>query len=226
MSRVLTRVAVDTLLVGAILFGAAGTFGWFRGWVLLGVMTCIRGVSAIIAYRVNPELMRERAGSPLHRDQSRTDRVLVMAILGTGFLGLPLVAALDFWHWHLLPSPSAGVQVFGLACFGIGWMLKGAALRANAFAAVPVRLQHERAHAVADAGPYAVVRHPFYAADLLIHGGLALWLGSSFTLACALIPVGLMVWRLRMEERFLLRELRGYAAYASRVPYRLVPGLW
>ena len=65
---------MDTPLVGAILFGAAGTFGWFRGWVLLGVMTGIRGVSAIIAYRVNPELMRERAGSPLHRDQSRTDR--------------------------------------------------------------------------------------------------------------------------------------------------------
>ncbi|HST57854.1 MAG TPA: hypothetical protein VLK84_04130 [Longimicrobium sp.] len=30
----------------------------------------------------------------------------------------------------------------------------------------------------------------------------------------------------RLEERFLLRELPGYAAYAERVRHRLIPGLW
>jgi protein-S-isoprenylcysteine O-methyltransferase Ste14 len=46
------------------------------------------------------------------------------------------------------------------------------ALRANAFAVPAVRLQRERAHAVVDSGVYAVVRHPFYAADPLIFVGL------------------------------------------------------
>jgi protein-S-isoprenylcysteine O-methyltransferase Ste14 len=35
-----------------------------------------------------------------------------------------------------------------------------------------------------------------------------------------------MVLRLRLEERFLWRELPGYAAYAARVRHPLIPGVW
>jgi protein-S-isoprenylcysteine O-methyltransferase Ste14 len=35
-----------------------------------------------------------------------------------------------------------------------------------------------------------------------------------------------MVIRLRLEERFLRRELPGYDAYTLRVPHRLIPGIW
>jgi protein-S-isoprenylcysteine O-methyltransferase Ste14 len=89
-----------------------------------------------------------------------------------------------------------------------------------------VRLQRERAHSVADSGVYAVVRHPFYAADPLIYVGLALWLGSYVGALLAFIPVSLMVVRLGLEERFLRRELPGYHAYTLRVPHRLIPGVW
>ncbi|MGA2328238.1 MAG: hypothetical protein ABSH05_18315 [Bryobacteraceae bacterium] len=58
--------------------------------------------------------------------------------------------------------------------------------------------------------------------------GLAtpLILGSAW----ALIPAGLtlvaVVVRTALEDRTLQRELEGYQAYAQRVRYRLVPGLW
>jgi protein-S-isoprenylcysteine O-methyltransferase Ste14 len=32
--------------------------------------------------------------------------------------------------------------------------------------------------------------------------------------------------RIRVEERFLERELPGYREYAARVPHRLIPGIW
>jgi protein-S-isoprenylcysteine O-methyltransferase Ste14 len=73
---------------------------------------------------------------------------------------------------------------------------------------------------------YRFVRHPFYAADPLIFVGLALWLGSYAAALTAVVPVALMVLRLRLEERVLQRELPGYAAYAGRVRHRLVPGVW
>jgi protein-S-isoprenylcysteine O-methyltransferase Ste14 len=114
----------------------------------------------------------------------------------------------------------------GLLLFALGWTLKSVALRANAFAVTVVRLQRERAHAVADAGVYGVVRHPFYAADPLIFVGLGLWLGSYAAVLGAALPLSLMVLRLRLEERFLQRELPGYAAYATRVRHRLIPGIW
>lgn len=71
-----------------------------------------------------------------------------------------------------------------------------------------------------------MVRHPFYAADPLILVGLSLWLGSYSAAVVAVIPVSLMMMRLRLEERFLRRELPGYQAYTERVRYRLIPGVW
>jgi protein-S-isoprenylcysteine O-methyltransferase Ste14 len=35
-----------------------------------------------------------------------------------------------------------------------------------------------------------------------------------------------LVWRLLDEEKFLKRNLPGYAEYAERVPCRLVPFVW
>ncbi|HZG67880.1 MAG TPA: methyltransferase, partial [Herpetosiphonaceae bacterium] len=81
-------------------------------------------------------------------------------------------------------------------------------------------------HAVADAGVYGVVRHPFYAADPLIFVGLGLWLGSYAAVLAAVLPFSLVVVRLHLEERFLQRELPGYAAYTARVRHRLIPGVW
>jgi protein-S-isoprenylcysteine O-methyltransferase Ste14 len=226
MFRATARLGADAVLVGALLFGAAGTAAWPRAWLLLAVLLLVRAAGVLAVYRVSPTLLRERAGLPVHADQPRADRLLLLAVLATGFLGLPAVAGLDVFRWRVLPSPAPWLAGLGLAPFALGWGLKGLALRANAFAVPAVRLQRERAHAVVDSGVYAVVRHPFYAADPLIFVGLGLWLGSFIAALAAAVPVALVVARLRLEEGFLRRELPGYAEYAARVPHRLVPGFW
>lgn len=151
---------------------------------------------------------------------------LLAGVLATGFLGVPAVASLDRAHWHLRSAPTHSVGVIGLALFILGWALKSLALHANAFAVAVVRPQPERRQIVADTGVYRVVRHPFYAADPLIFVGLAIWLESYAAAAMSTLPVAFMVGRLLLEERFLLRELPGYAAYAKRVPFRLIPRVW
>ena len=226
MLKVMLRVVADAVLVAILLFAAAGTLIWSRAWVLLTVMLLVRTIGAYAVYRVNPVLMRDRAALPIHREQPRTDRVLLLGVLATGFLGLPVVAALDVFRWHLFPRPAAAVTVVGLVLFAIGWTIKSLALRANAFAVAVVRVQRERAHAVADTGVYRIVRHPFYAADPLILVGLGLWLESSTAALAAVVAIGLMTIRLRLEEQFLRHELPGYTAYAERVRYRLIPGIW
>ena len=226
MLRIAARLIADTVLVALCLFVSAGTLAWWRAWVLLAVFLVVRGIGARAVYQVNPALLRERAKLPLHPDQPQTDRVLLLAVLATGFLGLPAIAGLDVFRWHLLPPPHPVVSAGGLVVFALGWCLKTLALRANAFATAAVRLQSERAHAVADSGVYAIVRHPFYAADPLILGGLALWLESSIAALCALIPIALVIIRLQLEERFLRRELPGYNEYTARVRHRLIPRVW
>ncbi len=223
---VAARLLANAALVALLLFVSAGTLGWGRAWVLLAVLLLVRGVGAMVVARVDPDLLRERAKLPLHAAQPRSDRVLLLAVIATGFLGLPLLAGLDVFRRHVLPRPPVGVSAVGLILFALGWTLTQLALRANAFATAELRLQPERAHTVVDDGVSARVRHPFYAADPLILIGLALWLQSSVAALGAVVPLMLMVRRLQGEERFLLRALPAYHAYTERVPYRLIPGVW
>lgn len=226
MLGVMFRLVADAALAGILLFVSAGTLAWWRAWVLLAVLLLVRGIGAHAVYRVNPGLLRDRAKLPIHAEQPLADRVLVLGVLATGFLGLAVVAGLDVFRWRVLPRPVPLAAGLGLVLFAVGWSIKSLALRANTFAVAVVRLQSERAHAVVDSGGYGVVRHPFYAADPLILVGLGLWLESYAAALGAVVPVALMVIRLRLEERFLLRELPGYAAYAERVRHRLIPGVW
>jgi protein-S-isoprenylcysteine O-methyltransferase Ste14 len=73
-----------------------------------------------------------------------------------------------------------------------------------------------------ESGPYAVVRHPVYSGGLLFVPGISLALSPwALVATCALA----VVWALkaRVEERFLVERYPGYADYAARTRYRLVP---
>src|SRR5438094_538696 len=95
MLKVLVRLVADAALVAVLLFVSAGTLSWWRAWVLLAVLLVVRIVSAVAVYRVNPALLQERARLPIHGDQPRTDKMLLLAVLATGFMGLPVIAGCD-----------------------------------------------------------------------------------------------------------------------------------
>jgi len=226
MLTVIVRLIADAALVGGVMFVSAGTVAWWRAWVLLAVLLVVRIVTAIVVRRVNPALIQERAKLPIHFDQPWTDKLLILTVISTGFLGLPIVAAFDVFRWHMLPRPTLPMADIGLVLFTLGWVIKGLALHANAFAIAVVRLQRERQHAVAVGGVYRIVRHPFYAGTVFVLVGLGLWLESYAAVLSAIVPITFMVIRLLLEERFLQRELPNYSEYAARVPHRLIPGIW
>src|SRR4051794_8195887 len=120
MLRVIARLIADALLVGTLMFASAGTLAWRRAWVLLVVLLFVRLMGAYIVHRVNPVLLEDRARLPLHRDQSWSDRLLVIAVLSTGFVGVPIVAAFDAFRWHALPQPTPLLAGIGLALFVFG----------------------------------------------------------------------------------------------------------
>lgn len=226
MLRVIARVIADATVVAIALFLAVGTLTWPRAWIVIAVLLVVRLLSAIAVFRVNPALLRERATVLIHRHQPWTDRLILLVFMGTAFVGVPAVAALDVFRWHMLPNPPFVLACVGLGLFALGWTIVGVALRANAFAVTVVRLQNERQHTVVDTGIYGVVRHPMYAGNLLVNMGLSLWLGSYTAMLFAAIPLALLMVRIGIEERFLWRELPGYPEYTTRVRYRLVPGVW
>lgn len=88
MLKVVGRVVADVTMVAIALFGSAGTLRWWRAWALLAVLFIVRAVGARVVFRVNPALMLERAKPPIQRGQALPDKLLVLAVLATGFVGL------------------------------------------------------------------------------------------------------------------------------------------
>ena len=100
-------------------------------------------------------------------------------------------------------------------------------MRVNVFFSSVIRIQNDRGQVVVTTGPYAYIRHPGYLAGTLVMlaSGLALdsWLAAAFLAICTL---PFLFNRVIAEDCVLLSELPGYANYAARVRWRLLPGLW
>jgi protein-S-isoprenylcysteine O-methyltransferase Ste14 len=140
-------------------------------------------------------------------------------------MALLVVAGLDAgrYGWSQVPG---WVQWLGAAgMFASGWVIWRAMVE-NAFLARWARIQSDRGQRVISSGPYRVVRHPMYAAIILLVISMSLQLGSWW----ALVPAGLVtliyLLRTRLEDQMLQTELDGYREYAARVRYRLFPGVW
>lgn len=222
----LVAVIGSTLIVGAVFFVAAGTTNVERGWVYYGGVLAYLLASVVAMMTSFPEVaevVNER-GRPLKADVKAWDKVF--GVLYTLLLlAQPAIAGLDSvrWRWSQVPHSLA---LPALAVTLAGYALAQWAIVANRHAETGVRIQTDRHHEVVTTGPYRYVRHPLYAALLVIEVAYPAAIGSLYALAPSLAIMGLVVWRTAWEDLTLRRELRGYAEYAEHVRHRLVPHLW
>jgi protein-S-isoprenylcysteine O-methyltransferase Ste14 len=223
--RLVIGIAWNLLTYGALLFATAGTFDWWRAWVLLGVILVMTVMTMMLVFRTRPDLLRERMRGMVQKGQPMVDRAIVLTFLVT-YVGSITFIAVDVFELHLLPKPGVWVSSLGMVLVLAGWLIISLVFRENAFAAPVVKHQAEREHHVVDTGVYAVVRHPMYAGIFIYNVGMALWLESYAGAIAALVPMSLLAVRIVFEERFLREQLDGYRAYTGRVRYRLVPFVW
>ncbi|MDW8338262.1 MAG: isoprenylcysteine carboxylmethyltransferase family protein [Thermoleophilia bacterium] len=140
--------------------------------------------------------------------------VLQLALMGA----IGLAAALGP-RW---PSSMATALALAGAAVGLVGIVVGlAAGRALGRSLTPFPRPRQAAELV-ERGPYRVVRHPLYSAGLLLGAGISL---ASSPLALAATVALALLWAAKasVEERFLRERYPGYAAYARRVRWRLVP---
>ena len=212
------RVLILLGMVIAVLFGSAGRWDLPFFWAFLGVV-----VVFLLAFRLltDPGLQQERVGHGSGRSRSRAFRLALAPFV----LGLLVVAGLDAgrFHWSAVPF---GVQVAGLVGLAAALSLMLWAMAVNRFFSPAIYIQSERGHHVITGGPYRFIRHPGYLAMALIFGFGVLALGSWWALLPAAGYALLILNRAAREDRFLQAELPGYAEYAKRVHYRVLPGVW
>ena len=218
---IIQRAALSSALFiaaeAACLFGAAGRTDIPEFWLYL-ILTAALSAAAISL--VDPDLMAERM-RPGGKAMSLR-MWSVMAVVVAHFL----VAGYDRGRLHFAGGVPTALEVLGFLLVAAMWLVMLWAMRINRFFSSVARLQPERGQRVIDAGPYRVVRHPAYAMALLGCPGNGLALGSWLAAAIGLLAIPMLLWRCLGEDRMLRAGLPGYADYAARVRWRLIPGIW
>lgn len=217
-----TLTATGLGLFAALLFAPAGRLDWISGWLYLGLVTTNFAINYVYLQRNNPELIVHRMH--IGKGTRSWDKVW-LSLFTPVFLSIYAVAGLDAvrYGWSAMPE---WLWLSGLVLFLPGAALFGWAMGVNPFFEKTVRIQRERGHHVIDSGPYRLVRHPGYLGFLGWILATPLLLGSWWAFVPAMLSVAGLAVRTALEDRTLQRSLDGYAEYAGRVRFRLIPGLW
>jgi protein-S-isoprenylcysteine O-methyltransferase Ste14 len=186
---------------GAALFARAGLLHYLSTRSLIGAAFFAEEMWIVVAYLVRrpAKVLSQRPGDWL------------LAFGGT-FGGVMLRPTGAHPHWGVVAG--FDVQMVGLAICVTSFFALG---RSFGFAAADRGLVQR--------GPYAIVRHPIYAAYYFLLIGYLL---QSISVQNALVVVFVCicnVGRALVEERLLVTNSQ-YAEYRSHVRWKFLPGVW
>src|SRR5262249_17503300 len=151
--------------------------------------------------------------------KERSQKIIVTIVL-LSLAAAALIPALDHrFGWSDVPT---SIVILGNALIALAYLGFYFVFRENTYGAATIRVEENQR--VISTGPYAIVRHPMYAVSLIFMLGIPLALGSWWGLLAFVPGVPALIWRILDEERLLKRDLPGYAEYAQRVRFRLIPG--
>lgn len=215
------RAVLAPIVSIALLFGFAGRWDYWQGWVfvvLSGVIVALMGTlltpdKSLIEERLNPK-----------QGVKSWDKLYFALSTPMFFIGMAL-GGLDArfgWTSHMPAWVYWGSVIVYLA----GHAIMQWARYTNRFFSSMVRIQTDRGQTVCKDGPYRFVRHPGYVGGILFTLATGLVLGSWWACIPQVLAVLALVWRTSLEDKTLQAELPGYAQYAQETRYRLLPGVW
>ena len=212
------QAGLFVVAAAAALFAAASTIVIPAFWAYLAILAAVMIFSFAT---LDPDLLRERM-RPGGKKPPLALRVFSLVL----FMHW-IVAGLDRGRFHWSDNVPGWLQGICLLTVAAGYALALWAMRVNRFFSSVIRIQTDRGQYVVATGPYAFVRHPGYTAGILIIAASGPALGSWLAAALLVIfSLPFLLHRAITEDRILQIELAGYSDYATRVRWRLVPGIW
>ena len=216
--QALTKFLAGLLLVGLLLFLPAGTFYFWQAWLFIGILFGPMFIAGIWLMIRQPELLRKR----LDAIEKQGEQKWVVALSGLMFIAVFVVAGLSRrFGWYMLPD---GAVYVATIIFLAAYALYAEVMRENVWLSRTIEVQENQQ--VVSTGLYGIVRHPMYAATLLLFLSMPLVLASPWSFAIMLIYIPIIALRIRNEEQVLERELKGYTEYKQHVRYKVIPYIW
>ena len=218
LTQALAKFFLGVIVMGILLFLPAGSFRYWQGWLLMGILFVPMFAAGFVMMGKNPELLRKRLNAKEKEAEQRT----VVMLSGLLFLIAFVVAGLNWrFGWWILPNWAVWAAA-GL--FLVAYLLYAEVLRENTYLSRTIEVQENQR--VIDTGLYGIVRHPMYMATTILFLAMPLVLASpiSFIVMSGYIPV--IAKRIKNEEKVLEEGLDGYAEYKEKVKYRILPLIW
>jgi protein-S-isoprenylcysteine O-methyltransferase Ste14 len=207
--------------LAVLLFVPAWSLDYWEGWVFLLVFSS--SVLAITLYYLNraPGLIESRLRAGPAAEKKKSQR-MIQAVASIFFILTFIVSGLDHrFGWSDIPI---SLVIGGNILVVLGLSIVFLVFRENRYSSGIIEVGKDQR--VISTGPYAVVRHPMYAGAFIMLLGVPLALGSWWALLTIFLLFAAIVWRLLDEEKFLVKNLLGYAEYCENTRYRLIPFLW
>ena len=216
--QALGKFFLGLIVVGVLLFVPAGTLDYWQGWLFVALLFVPMSIAGVVLMFRNPELLRKR----LEAKEEEKEQKWVVALSGLLFIAMFVVAGLNRRYlWWMLPDWA----VYSAAVlFLVGYLLYAEVLRENVWLSRTIEVQEHQK--VVDTGLYGIVRHPMYAATLILFLTMPLVLASPWAFVIMLFYIPVIDKRIRNEEMVLEEGLEGYKEYKKLVRYKVVPFVW
>ena len=197
------KFVCGVVIIGILLFVPAGSFGFWQGWLLMGILFVPMFVAGLIMMKCSPDLLRKRLSAKEEQSEQKT----VLLLSGFMFIAAFVVAGLNFrFGWLTLPN---WIPILFAVVFLLAYALYAEVMRENAYLSRTVEVQENQQ--VVDTGLYGIVRHPMYMTTLLLFLSMPLVLGSVISFLIMLLYLPIITKRMRNEEQVLAEGLPGYA---------------
>ena len=217
-SQAIVKFIFGVLIIGLLLFWPANTISYWNAWLFMGLLFIPMFIAGIIMMVKSPELLKKR----LNAKEKESEQKHVILLSGLMFLFGFIIAGLNYrYNWTTVPN---SVVIISSILFILAYILYAEVLRENAYLSRTIEVQDNQK--VVDTGLYGIVRHPMYAATILLFLSMPLILGSIISFAIFFIYPLIISKRIKNEEQVLERELDGYTEYKNKVKYKLIPFIW
>lgn len=214
----LTKFICGFLFVGLLIFLPAGTLHYTDGWTFICLLFLPIFILGVVLFIKAPTLLEKRLNG---KEKDNTQKSVV-AFSAFVFLAGFIVAGLDFrFGWTHIPKT---VKIISAVLFLVSYALYAEVMRENAYLSRTIEVQEHQK--VIDTGLYGIVRHPMYAATILLFLMIPLILGSLISFCIFLLYPIIIAVRINNEEKILTEQLDGYAEYKQKVKYKIIPFVW
>ena len=214
----IAKYLLGVAVVGLLLFLPAGSFLYWQGWLLMGILFVPMFIAGLIMMVKNPELLKKRLNAKEEEKEQKT----VVKLSGLLFIAAFVVAGLNWrFNWCVLPDWAVWLST---AVFIACYLLYAEVLRENTYLSRTIEVQENQK--VIDTGLYGIVRHPMYMATTVLFLSMPLVLASPISFLIMLLYIPLIAKRIRNEEKVLEEGLEGYKEYKQRVKYKVIPFIW